>query len=164
MIYVVNYASKIVNWYMRQKQISNTLETIIDRTVSTLTRNGVSNSYSDRLMLEFLADESSCASRIIHTLAGGHGATVIMRKIVQGLSEARGKECESVSRHYDDMCSTLIGMLNPQVLTSAHLLYGAAFDSTTVIHGALHGYGIAAEDILREIEKLECGDDVRWVS
>ena len=149
---------------MRQKQISNTLETIIDRTVSTLTRNGISDSCSDRLMLEFLADESSCASRIIHTLAGGHGVAVIMRKIARGLSEARGKKSESVSRHYDDMCSTLIGMFNPQVLTSAHLLYGAASDSTTAIHNALHGYGIAAEDILREIEKLECGDDVRWVS
>jgi hypothetical protein len=63
------------------------------------------------------------------------------------------------------MSSTLVGMFNPQVLTSAHLLYGAAFDSTTAIHNALHGYGIAAEDILREIERLECGDDdVRWVS
>ena len=150
---------------MKQKQISNTLETIIARTVSTIAREGISNSYSDRLMLEFLADENSCASRIIYALAGEHGVMVIMRKIVSRLAEARCEERESVARHYDDMCSTLIGMLNPHVLTSAHLLYGAAFDSTTSIHDALHGYGIAAEDILREIERLECGDeDVRWVS
>ena len=165
LFYLVNYASKIVNENMKRREISNELEAIIARTAATLSREGIMQSYSDRLVIELLGDEKTYAHRLLVTLAGEHGVTVIMRRIVRALAYAPYVECGSAASHYAAMCATLMGMLQPEQITSAHLLYAAAFDKTTTTSEALHSYGIAASDILREIERMALEDEeVKWVS
>lgn len=164
-LYLVIYASKIVNENMKRREISNELEAIIARTAATLSREGITQAYSDRLVIELLGDEKTYAHRLLVTLAGEHGVTVIMRRIVRALAYAPYVESGSAASHYTAMCATLMGMLQPEQITSAHLLYAAAFDNTTTTSEALHGYGIAAADILREIERMQIDEEeVKWVS
>ena len=148
---------------MKQRQISEALEAVIAKTAATLRREGIANSYSDRLMIELLGDDNSYARRILDSLAGEHGVCVIMRRIVRSLTQPQYMAYHSPQQHYDAMCATLIGMTSSEQLTSAHLLYAAAFDSTTMTSQALHSYGINASDVMREIERMEM-DEVRWVS
>ena len=150
---------------MTRREISNELEAIIARTVVTLSREGITQSYSDRLVIELLGDENTYAYRLLVTLAGEHGVAVIMRRVVRALAHAPYVESSSPANHYAVMCDTLMGMLRPAQITSAHLLYAAAFDNTTTTSEALHGYGIAAADILREIERMQIDEEeVKWVS
>lgn len=148
---------------MKQRQISETLQAMIAKTSVTLNREGIRSSYSDRLVIELLADDNSCARRIVDSLAGEHGVRVIMRRIVSSLAQPQYMAYHSPQEHFDAMCATLIGMTSSEQLTSAHLLYAAAFDSTTMTSQALHSYGINASDVMREIERMEM-DEVRWVS
>lgn len=148
---------------MNKGQISEALEAVIAKTAATLRREGIANSYSDRLMIELLGDDNSYARRILDSLAGEHGVRVIMRRIVSSLAQPQYMAYHSPQEHFDAMCATLIGMTSSEQLTSAHLLYAATFDSTTMTSQALHDYGIVASDILHEIDRMEI-DEVRWVS
>ena len=148
---------------MNKGQISETLQAMIAKTSVTLNREGIRSSYSDRLVIELLADDNSCARRIVDSLAGEHGVRVIMRRIVSSLAQPQYMVHHSPQEHFDAMCATLIGMTGSEQLTSAHLLYAAAFDSTTMTSQALHSYGINASDVMREIERMAM-DEVRWVS
>ena len=158
--YIVNNANKIVTISMNQRQISEPLKSVITRTVSTLIHNDIKSSYTDRLVIELLGDESSSAHSVIRFLAGEHGIAGIMRSVVNSLLSMPYLQIGSPDVHFDKMCYTLLSMLGHERLTSAHILYAAAFDSTTATSKALFHYGISERDILREIERKEYSDEV----
>ena len=145
---------------MMQRKISKTIEATIARTVSILIRSDIRSSYTDRLVIELLADEDSSAHRVLKLLAGEHGIAVIMRSIVNSLSSMPYPQIGSPAVHFDKMCYTLMSMLGHERLTSAHILYAAAFDTTTATSKALFTYGISERDILQEIERQIHHEDV----
>lgn len=143
--------------------ISKRVEAMLTRTVVTLKSESITTSYSDRLAIEMFGDDTTFAYRILRSLAGESGVVVVMRQIVNGIITTPCFERSSPENHYDGMCTSLVAMLSPTRLTTAHLLYAICCDSTTVTSQTLYGYGIAKEDILREMERMVgegCGDDV----
>ena len=138
---------------MKQIVISERVEALLARTAAMLRGEAITTSFSDRLAIELLADETTHAHRILCTLAGESGAHALMRRIVGGIiAEARG-EALSPECHYGDMCATIEAMFAPAEIDTAHLLYAIAMDSTTLTSQALFSYGITAEDIRQVMER-----------
>lgn len=143
--------------------ISKRVEAMLTRAVVTLKSESITTSYSDRLAIEMFGDDTTFAYRILRSLAGESGVVVVMRQIVNGIITTPCFERSSPESHYDGMCTSLVAMLSPTRLTTAHLLYAICCDSTTATSQTLYGYGIAKEDILREMERIvgeDCGDDI----
>ena len=136
---------------MREISISERVEVLLARTAAMLENEEIATSFSDRLAIEILADDTTDAHRILHSLAGEHGVMTIMRRIIGGIIEDARGESLTPECHYGDICITLEAMLAPSTLTTAHLLYAIAMDTTTHTSEALHDYGINAEDIRREL-------------
>jgi hypothetical protein len=105
-------------------------------------------------VIELLGDENSSAYSLIRILAGEYGVAVIMRSIVRSLSAMPHPQISSPAEHFDAMRYTLMTMLSSERLTAAHILYAAAFDTTTATSAALRNYGIAPSDILLEIRRM----------
>ena len=145
---------------MMQRKSSRTIESTIAHLVSTLTCRAIKSSYTDRLVIELLADDDSSAHRVLRLLAGEHGTAAIMRSIVNSVWSKPYHQVCSAAKHFDTMCYTLMSMLDLRQLISAHILYAAAFDVTTATSQALYAYGISQQDILQEIERLECDDNI----
>lgn len=152
--HIVIYPRKLINNMMKNSRNSKRLEAIISRTAKLLNGDGIATSFSDRLVIEMLGNETTTAYRIVRSLAGESGVMVIMRRIVEGLISAPHKERTQANEHYQAMCSTLAHTLNPSKISTAHMLYAATYDSTTVTSRTLHSYGIKAEDILLSIGTL----------
>ena len=140
---------------MKQIEISERVEAMITRTAAMLQGEAIATSFSDRLAIELLADETTHACRIVQQLAGESGTCALMRRIVGGIIEDARGEGLAPERHYGDMCASLMAMFDPAEVTTAHLLYAVAMDETTLTSQALFGYGITAEDIRREMERDE---------
>ena len=140
---------------MREISISERVEVLLARTAAMLENEEIATSFSDRLAIEILADDTTDAHRIMYNLAGEHGVMVIMRRIIGGIIEDARGESLTPECHYGDMCATLEAMFAPAEVTTAHLLYAIAMDKTTLTSQALYGYGITAEDIRREMERDE---------
>lgn len=138
----------------KNSENSKRLEAIISRTAKLLNGDGITTSFSDRLVLEMLGNETTTAHRVVRSLAGESGVMVIMRRIVEGVISAPRKEKTQAEEHYRAMCLTLAHTLNPSKISTAHMLYAATYDSTTVTSRILHSYGIKAEDILLSISTL----------
>ena len=136
---------------MKQIVISERVEALLVRTAAMLENEEIATSYNDRLAIELLADDTTDAHRILHSLAGEHGVMTIMRRIIGGIIEDARSESLTPECHYGDICITLEAILAPSTLTTAHLLYAIAMDTTTHTSEALHDYGINAEDIRREL-------------
>ena len=143
---------------MKQIVISERVEALLARTAAMLENEEIATSLSDRLAIELLGDEATHAHRILCRLAGDSGAMAIMRRIIGGIIEDARGESLTPECHYGDMCATLEAMLAPSTLTTAHLLYAVAMDTTTHTAVALHDYGINAEDICRELGRNEVRD------
>lgn len=140
---------------MKQIVISERVEALLARTAAMLRGEAITTSFSDRLAIELLADETTHAHRIIYNLAGECGLHALMRRIIGGIIEEACAEALSPECHYDDMCATIEAMFAPAEIDTAHLLYAIAMDSTTLTSQALFSYGITAEDIRREIGRDE---------
>ena len=153
--HIVIYPRKLINIIMRNSKKSKRLEAIISRTERLIKGDGITTSFSDRLVIELLGNETTTAHCVVRSLAGEHGIMVIMRRIVEGLISAPRKEHTEAQEHYSAMCSTLTHTLNPAKISTAHMLYAATYDSTTVTSRTLHSYGIKAEDILLSISTLQ---------
>ena len=143
---------------MKQIVISERVEALLARTAAMLENEEIATSLSDRLAIELLGDEATHAHRILCRLAGDSGAMAIMRRIIGGIIEDARGESLTPECHYGDICITLEAMLAPSTLTTAHLLYAVAMDTTTHTAVALHDYGINAEDICRELGRNEVRD------
>lgn len=157
-IILVIHANKMVNLRMKQIVISERVEALLTRTAAMFENEAITTSFSDRLAIELLGDETSRAHNILRNLAGEHGVMVIMRRIVGAvISEPCGEQL-APECHYGDMCASLEAMLTPSKLSTAHLLYAIASDATTHTARVLHDYGITPEDILRELGNDASGD------
>ena len=143
---------------MKQIVISERVEALLARTAAMLRGEAITTSFSDRLAIELLADETTHAHRILCALAGESGAHALMRRIVGGIIAEARAEALSPECHYGDMCASLEAMLTPSKLSTAHLLYAIASDATTHTARVLHDYGINPEDILRELGNDASGD------
>ena len=132
---------------MKQIVISERVEALLARTAAMLRGETITTSFSDRLAIELLADETTHAHRILCTLAGESGAHALMRRIVGGIIAEARAEALLPDCHYGDMCATIEAMFAPAEIDTAHLLYAIAMDSTTLTSQALFSYGITAEDI-----------------
>ena len=140
---------------MKQIEISERVEALLARTAALLRGENITTSFSDRLAIELLGDETTYACRVVQRLAGEIGTCALMRRIIGGIIEDVCNEKLEPECHYGDMCASLMAMFDPAEVTTAHLLYAVAMDVTTLTSQALYGYGITAEDIRREIERDE---------
>ena len=138
---------------MKRIEISERVEALITRTAAMLHGEAIATSFSDRLAIELLGDDTTHAYRILHGLAGESGATALMRRLIGGIIEDTRGELLTPECHYGDMCASLMAMFDPAEVTTAHLLYAIAMDETTLTSQALFGYGITAEDIRCEMER-----------
>ena len=143
----------MVKLRMKQIVISERVEALLARTAAMLQGEAITTSFSDRLAIELLADETTHAHRIIYNLAGECGLHALMRRIIGGIIEESRGEVLSPESHYGDMCATIEAMFAPAEVDTAHLLYAIAMDSTTLTSQALFSYGITAEDIRRAMER-----------
>jgi hypothetical protein len=145
-------------WLMRMMtkiEISTRVEALLVRTATMLEAEAITTSYSDRLAIELLGDDTTHAYRMLHNLAGESGASALMRRLIGGIIEDARGEVLTPECHYGDMCASLVAMFDPAEVTTEHLLYAVAMDETTLTSQALFGYGITAEDIRREMEREE---------
>ena len=138
---------------MKQIVISERVEALLARTAAMLQGEAITTSFSDRLAIELLADETTQAHRILCNLAGESGLNALMRRIIGGIIGQARDEALLPECHYGDMCASIDAMLAPAEVDTAHLLYAIAMDSTTLTSQALFSYGITAEDILRAMER-----------
>ena len=132
---------------MKQIEISERVEALLARTAALLRGENITTSFSDRLAIELLGDETTYACRVVQRLAGEIGTCALMRRIIGGIIEDVCNEKLEPECHYGDMCASLMAMFDPAEVTTAHLLYAVAMDETTLTSQALFGYGITAEDI-----------------
>ena len=98
---------------MKQIVISERVEALLARTAAMLRGEAITTSFSDRLAIELLADETTHAHRILCTLAGESGAHALMRRIVGGIIAEARAEALSPECHYGDMCATIEAMFAP---------------------------------------------------
>ena len=135
-------------------RVSKRLESIISRTTKLIHSDGLTTSFSDRLAIELLGNESTTAHRIVRSLASENGIMVIMRRIVDELISSPQQELTEANAHYGAMCATLRHTLQPQEINTAHMLYAVAYDTTTATSRTLYSYGIKAEDILFHLKTM----------
>ena len=142
---------------IKQIVISERVEALLARTQAMLQDEAITTSFSDRLAIELLGDETTYAYRMVQRLAGEEGIYALMRRIIGGIVEDTRGESLAPECHYGDMCASLMAMLAPAEVTTAHLLYAVVMDEMTLTSQALFGYGITADDIRRELERdQEC--------
>lgn len=151
---IVIYQRKLVNIMIKNSKNSKTLEAIISRTAKLLKGDGLTTSFSDRLAIELLGNEATTAHHIVHSLAGEHGVTVIIRRIVDRLIAEPRTEHTEAAEHFKAMCATLSHTLQPEKISTAHMLYAVAYDTTTATSRTLNSYGIKAEDILFSLKTM----------
>ncbi len=142
----------MVKLRMEQIVISERVEALLARTAAMLDNEAITTSFSDRLAIELLGDETTRAHRILCNLAGESGTSALMRRIIAGIIEDARGEVLTPERHYGDMCASIEAMFVPAEVDTVHLLYAIAMDETTFTSQALFSYGITAEDIRRAME------------
>lgn len=143
---------------MIKGRISTTLEATIARTAQMLTREGMANSFTDRLVVEILGDDTTFAYQLLRRMIDDHGVAVVVRRIVGSLIAQPQLEVNTAQVHYTSMCRWIDNVLDVKRISTVHILYAAVLDSTTATSEALRGYGITAEDILSEIEAMAEGE------
>jgi hypothetical protein len=137
---------------MKQIVISERVEALLARTAAMLRGEAITTSFSDRLAIELLADETTLAHRIVYNLVGDSGMHALMRRIIGGIIVEARDEMQTPECHYGDMCATIEAMFAPAEMDTTHLLYAIAMDPTTLTSQALFSYGITAEDIRQAME------------
>lgn len=137
-----------------QSKISKTLEAIIASTSHTLMRNGTTTSFSDRLIVELLANEATFAHKLLETMVGEHGISVIIRRIMSSIITSPHTETRSANEHYAAMKEWLSNNISARSISSVHVLYAVAADTATATARTLRSYGIIADDILTALNRI----------
>lgn len=139
---------------MTQTRISSSLEAIIARTSSNLSREAITTSYRDRLALELLADSSTFAYQLLEMLIGDSGIRVVVRRVERAISTNPLRELDMPDNHYADICTSIHSTATTPCISTVHLLRYLVHDSTTAISAELSNYGILSEDIDTALERL----------
>lgn len=137
-----------------QSKISKSLEAIIERTTNVLRRDDIKTSYIDRLVVELLGESGTFASQLLHSLVGDKGHSVILRRVLRGIITSPKLEVASPEECYALMCQGLSDTVVSKRISTAHVLYYAAQDTSTATSYELRGYDLRAEDILEAIDRI----------
>ena len=139
---------------MTQTRMSSSLEAIIARTTSNLSREAITTSYRDRLAIELLADSSTFAYQLLEMLIGASGIRIVSRRVERAIATNPMRELDMPDDHYTALCSSIMSQATTPCISTVHLLRFIVHDSTTAISAELSNYGILSEDIDTALERL----------
>ena len=135
-------------------KISKSLSAIIARTAEELHNKGVERAYKDYLVAAILDDDTTMAHNTLQTLMGSHQIYSLAEAIRRDVEGATIEEVVSAEQYYESLCNFLSHSIAPHRVSTIHILYAAAADSSSATSQRLHGYGINSEDILCAVARL----------
>lgn len=139
---------------MTQTRISSSLEAIIARTSSNLSREAITTSYRDRLAIELLADSSTFAYQLLEMLIGASGIRIVLRRVERAIAMNPMRELDMPDEHYESICCNITRKEAMSCISTVHILSFIVHDSSTAISAELSNYGILSEDIDTALERL----------
>lgn len=147
----------MVNERMEKCPISKSLNSIITRTAHSLSRDGITTSYLDRLVVELLGDETTFAYMLLERLVGERGVSIIARRVIRAIIGAPQAEVVTPKEFYGAMCDMLQRTLHVKRISTVHIIYYAALVESSATAYELKGYGVVAEDIIKMIDSITRG-------
>ena len=139
---------------MSKSKISKSLSAIIARTAEELHNNGVKRAYKDHIVAAILDDDTTMAHSTLQTLMSSRHIESLAETIRHDTATATIDEVVEAERYYEALCNFLGHSIAPHRVSTIHILYAAAVDSSSATSQRLHSYGINSEDILCAVARL----------
>lgn len=139
---------------MSKSTISKSLSAIIARTAEELHCKGIERAYKDYLVAAILDDDTTMAHNTLHTLMSSRHIASLAAAIRHDAAAATIGEVVNAEHYYESLCDFLGHSIAPHRVSTIHILYAAAADSSSATSQRLNIYGINSEDILCAVARL----------